>query len=97
VYHRKSSAESDEETGIKGLTMKFSKGEMVFITWDDIRTDLSTEERAVPLVTYSIGEVDESNRYFIRLKTGWYEDSEFPAIDSIVIPRGCIREKKVLT
>jgi len=56
----------------------------------DIRTDLSTEDNPEPLVSINVGCVDEVNRWWVRLKSGWYEDKEFPGRDTIVIPRGCI-------
>jgi hypothetical protein len=56
----------------------------------DIRTDLGTDENPIPLISYNVGVVDEVNRWWVRLKSGWYEDKEFPERDTIVIPRGCI-------
>lgn len=76
--------------------VKCRKNTIVLLTWDDIRTDLSTNEEPKPITSYSVGMVDESNRHYIRLKSSWYEDKDFPEKDTIVIPRGCVREVREL-
>ena len=68
------------------------KGEIVLLTWDDIRTDLSTDEYREPLIAYAVGCVAKQDKKTVWLKSGWYKDPEFPAKDTITIPKGCIRK-----
>jgi len=72
------------------------RGDLVFIEWDDIRTDLSTEEDSVPLKAIAVGEVHQLAKQWVRLRSGWYVNPEWKIKDTIVIPRGCITKVRVL-
>ena len=78
------------------MATRAKKGQLVLITWDDIRVDPCTEGNPEPIVSKSMGMVDATNRWWVRLANSWYEDVEFEQCrDTIVIPRGCIRNIRV--
>ena len=73
------------------------KGQIVKITWRDIREDLCTEELHDPPVAYNVGMVAKQDRKNVWVKSGWYADEkEWPSKSTAVIPKGCIDKVEVL-
>ena len=62
---------------------------LVKVTWLDIVADLHTEDKIVPVRSYSVGWIQKLNKDFIRLHTSYYEDT-CELADKIVIPMGCV-------
>lgn len=72
------------------------KGDIVYLTWDDIVAHLGTHEKTKPLVAYSVGKVEKITERYVRLVSGWYESPVFTERDTIAIPRGAITHVEVL-
>jgi hypothetical protein len=73
------------------------QGDIVWVRWMDIRTDLSTDEYKDPIESISIGYIGKQSKKTLWLKSSWYTDGkEWPAKDTITIPKGCIEEVRIL-
>lgn len=72
------------------------KGDLVHITWRDIRTDLGTKEFHPTLKAYSLGMVAKQTKKEVWLKANWYDNPEFGEMDTIVIPKGTIEKVRKL-
>ena len=73
------------------------KGDIVWIEWSDITTNLSTEVIPEPIPSIAVGRVLCMRGKRVVLTSGWYVDEkEWPAKDTITLPKGCIDRVEVL-
>lgn len=73
------------------------KGDIVYVEWSDIVTNLSTDEVNEPIKAIAVGKVLCNRGKRVVLTSGWYEDEEnWPSKDTITLPKGCIDSVEVL-
>ncbi len=72
------------------------KGQIVKITWRDIVTHLSVDKPQGTIEAVAVGRVVKQDRKEVCLASGWYTDLEWPDMDTITLPKGCIDRVEVL-
>ena len=77
------------------MSKKKKQMRLVKVTCLDIVADLHSEEKIVPVKSYTVGWIEEQNYEYIRLYTSYYKDG-CDLADQIVIPMGCVVKIKDL-
>ena len=72
------------------------KGQIVKITWRDICCHLGVDQPQRTIEAVAVGKVVSQDKKEVCISSGWYTDgSEWPAMDTISMPKGCIDKVEV--